>query len=198
MVYPFDFVILANKMGKGRNETAVLPAIPITWKEKAARWVEWPIMRRLMLWGIRAVVPRHRIGVALVAFNEADQVLMLRHVFHPITPWGVPGGWLGGHESPADGVLRELREETGLSAVLAPAIYTVYDPYPPHIGIMYLGYIQPGPFVLSAEIIEAAWFSPDELPGPMLPHLREAITRAAQLHQQLKHTSGNYQKETNP
>ncbi len=152
-------------------------------------------MRHLMLWGIRAVVPRHRIGVALVAFNEADQVLMLRHVFHPATPWGVPGGWLSGQESPAEGVLRELREETGLSAVLGPAIYTVYDPHPPHIGIMFLGHIQPGPFVLSAEIIEAAWFPADRLPGPMLPHLREAIIRAAHLHQQLKDHTRNLTHE---
>lgn len=143
-------------------------------------------MRQLMVWGIRAVVPRHRIGVALVAFNEAEQVFMMRHVFHPTAPWGVPGGWLGRGESPAEAALRELKEETGLTAVLGPATYTIYDENPPHIGIVFLGQLQPGPITLSAEIMEVAWFSLDDLPEKMLPHMRQAIHSTITYHRLLR------------
>ena len=78
----------------------------------------FPFVNYFMAWGIRLVVPKQRIGAGLVALDEEDRVLLLRHVFHPYTPWGIPGGWLNRHEAPADGVLRELKEETGLTAVL--------------------------------------------------------------------------------
>ena len=127
------------------------------------------------------VVPRHRVGVVLVGLDEANRVLMLRHVFHPYTPWGLPGGWLGRKESPAAGVLRELQEETGLTAVLDSVILTDRQPDPYHLDIAYLGRIQHGDIQLSDEIIEAGWYSLDSLPEPMLPFHRDAIMAMRQM-----------------
>ena len=131
-----------------------------------------------MRWGIRFFVPRHRIGVMLVALNDEEHILMLRHVFHPRTPWGLPGGWLDRHESPAAGVLRELKEETGLTAVLDSIIQVDAMTQPPHIGIAFLGRVNPGSLALSKEIIEAGWFAPDNLPAPLLPFTEKAIQKA--------------------
>ena len=153
-----------------------------TWKQRLAGLVRFRLAQRLMMWGIRVSVPRQRIGVAMVVFDEQGRVLMLRHVFHPYTPWGLPGGWLGRNEDPRDGVLRELKEETGLEATLEEPVDVAYSNAPPHVGVIYRGRIRPGRVTLSPEILEAGWFMPDSLPGPLRPSVQRAIRRAAQPH----------------
>jgi len=128
--------------------------------------------------GITLVVPRQRIGVGLVAINEEGDVLLLQHVFHPFTPWGLPGGWLKRNEHPKDGVLRELQEETGLYGVVDRPILVNYDSHPPHIGIAYRGKIISGEISLSPEIMAARWFADDELPSSLDPFVRQAIQAA--------------------
>lgn len=151
-------------------------------KEGIARLVRrWPLSY-LMGWAIRLVVPRQRIGVALVAFNAREEVFLLRHVYHPSSPWGLPGGWLGRNEAPSAGVIRELREETGLDVVLGPAIHVNHDPDPGSIVIGYLGWIQPGPVRLSHEILEARWFDLAHLPPSLHPFTHQAIAVALAQH----------------
>lgn len=135
----------------------------------------------MMQLGIRAIVPRQRVGVSVVVLNERQHVLLLRHVFHPYVPWGLPGGWLNRHEDPAVGALRELREEIGLTANLGPLLQATHDPHPPHLTIAYLARLQPGQMVLSPEILEAKWFSPDDLPQ-LFPFMTRAIETAVQYH----------------
>lgn len=142
-------------------------------------------MQRLMRLGIRVFVPRHRIGATLIAFNEQDEILMLRHVFHPHAPWGPPGGWMGRNESPETCLVREVREETGLDAIIGPVIHAEQDSHPHHVTIAYMGETRPGPITLSEEILEARWFAPDDLPEPLYNFVREAIRRAVH-HRQLE------------
>jgi ADP-ribose pyrophosphatase YjhB (NUDIX family) len=115
-----------------------------------------------------------------VGYNREGQILMLRHVFHPFAPWGLPGGWLEKGEAPADCAIRELHEETGLSAELGPIVYSSFESVPAHIGIAFLATINPGSLELSAEIIDAEWFEPKILPEPLLPFVRNAINAANQ------------------
>lgn len=135
--------------------------------------------------GIKIVVPRHQIGVGIVGFNNKNQILLLRHVFHPYAPWGIPGGWLDRNESPAACALRELREETGITtATLGPVIHVSREFPPSQIGIVYLAYIDQAPICLSSEIIEWGWFDPNEMPGPLLPFIQLAIEKAVQFIQE--------------
>lgn len=152
----------------------------LTLKNTIAKLVRIPLLHRLMLLGIRVFVPRQRMGIVMVVLDEQDRVLMLRHVFHPNFPWGLPGGWLGRNESPAEAVVREVKEETGLTAVLGPVVQVRREDHPPHIGMAYMGRVLPGEIKLSGEIIEAAWFAVDELPEPLLPFMRDAILKAVQ------------------
>jgi len=155
------------------------------WKNRVARMMLWPFMKGLMAVGIRLFVPRQPVGVGLVLLDDDGRVLLLRHVFHPRFPWALPGGWLKRREAPQEAALRELREETTLTAVLGPvlAIDDVRDPY--HVGIIFLGYPQPGPITLSGEILEADWFWPDDLPE-LLPFHQRAIETAVHHRQQLQ------------
>ena len=153
-------------------------------KEMAARLIRRPFLRRLMVLGLYVIVPRHRAGVAVVVLDRDGRVLMLRHVFHPLAPWELPGGWLGRSESPAEGALRELREETGLTAVLGPVVHTTNEGVPRHLGISYVAWANPGPFRLSGEILEAGWFTPDNLPQPMYGFVYDSIQAAVAVHRQ--------------
>jgi ADP-ribose pyrophosphatase YjhB (NUDIX family) len=156
-----------------------------SWKEGMARLVRRQPFRGMMVWGIRAAVPRQRVGVALVAFNTDEEVFLLKHVFHTAIPWGLPGGWLARDEAPAHGVARELREETGLTAVIGPAVCVAHEPTPAHIALAYLGWIAPGPLALNAEVLEARWFAADELPRPLPSFTLQAIDAARLLFRQL-------------
>jgi ADP-ribose pyrophosphatase YjhB (NUDIX family) len=141
------------------------------------------LLHHLMAWSVWLLVPRRRVGVALVVLNNAGQVLLLRHVFHPAAPWGLPGGWLNRRETPAQGALRELHEETGLVARLGPVIYVKGESQPDHIGIAYMGYVEGTAVMqLSSEIIEAVWFERTQLPTSLQPFVQTAIQTALHLH----------------
>ena len=141
-----------------------------------------PLLRNLMVWSMKLAVPRQRIGVSMIALDEAEQVFLLKHVFHPSIPWGPPGGWLGRNEAPASGVLRELYEETGLTAVIGPVVHMALEEEPTHIAIAYLAQIQPGDVTLSSEILEARWFPIHSVPQPQYRFTEQAIQSAVQLH----------------
>ena len=149
-------------------------------KMQLARIVRFSPFRHLLSLSVRIIVPRHRTGVLVVGYNDSGHILMLRHVFHPLTPWGLPGGWLEKGESPADCAKRELQEETGLSGKFGPIVYSSFESKPAHIGIAFMAQIDPGAVELSPEIIDAEWFGPASLPEPLLPFVRNAIDAANQ------------------
>lgn len=145
-----------------------------------ARIMRLPLARKLLAFAVKVVVTRHRAGVTLVCFNHNDQILLLRHVYHPESPWDLPGGWLERDESPADCVLRELREETGFTAELGPVLTLTREDRPSHLAITYLARLNgsSGEPELSSEILEAGWFAPDELPEKMRLSSRLAVQSA--------------------
>ena len=145
-------------------------------------WMMHLTQNRLVGWGmrqfIRLIVPRRRVGVGVVLLNELGEVLLLKHAFHGRYPWGLPGGWLDGDERPAIGAMRELREETGLSAELGPIIYFDLSVHPPDLNAYYLASRPDGTIQLSYEIIEARWFKRDQLPQPLMPALEKILAAA--------------------
>lgn len=157
------------------------------WKEGIARLVKRRPLAGVMALGVRLVIPRQRVGVALVTFNADEEVLLLRHTFHTVYSWGLPGGWLGRNEPPADGLRRELREETGLVASVGPPVHVAHGNMPGHIVMAYLGWVNSGPIRLNSEIIEARWFGVSQLPRPLWPFTEEAIATGLALSRMLAH-----------
>lgn len=94
--------------------------------------------------------------------------------------WGSPGGFCELGEHPAETVVREVREETGLAVAIDEYLGTwvdVYadDPHDPDAGVINVAYYtatltgsaQPSPD--PAEVSELDWFSVDAPPDELAP-----------------------------
>ena len=172
-----------------------LPELTPAAKERLSRVVRWPLMTRLMRLGIWVFAARQQVGVHAVAFDPQGRVLVLRHVFHPARPWGLPGGWLGTRERPEEAVVRELREETGLHGTVGPPLWIERSLRPSHLTIAYLMEVTPGPLTLSSEILEARWCTPDDLPASMYEFNRQAIDAGLRLRRLLADDRQQLEKE---
>ena len=141
------------------------------------------LYRRLPTWVIRAVLrtanPHFIVSAAGIFRNAQGEVLLLRHVFRDRYPWGLPGGFLKAGETPEQGVVRELREETGLDVTVG-AVAGVYPISPHHMEVIVMGTgsVQMPPS-LNFEIFEARFFAPDQLPHDMPPGHRSRILESS-------------------
>lgn len=133
-----------------------------------------PPLRYLAIWILH---PKVIIGVSGVILNRQNQVLLLRHRFHPEHPWGLPGGLLMRGESLAEGWKREVWEETRLevvpeSIVDQRAMWATQE-------FILAGRLSGGCLELDpVEILEADFFDAESLPKGIRRHHRAAIRRA--------------------
>ena len=75
-------------------------------------WRALPTQMRF--WTLRATQTRFTVTAAALIFNDAGQILLLKHHFRPGSGWGIPGGFIEFGEQPEQALRRELREEIGL------------------------------------------------------------------------------------
>jgi len=70
--------------------------------------------------------PEHpRVGVGGVVFDANGRVLLIRRGAQPMRGlWSIPGGLLDIGETLAEGVRREVLEETGLEVTVGPQVVT--------------------------------------------------------------------------
>ena len=131
-------------------------------------------MRRALLWLLNT---KFLVGVAAVAFDERGRVLVVHHTYRNVYPWGLPGGWLGRGETPAEGALRELEEETGFTGEIGALVW-VGAGRRPEIDLAYLVRITGGAFRRSDEIDDHRFVGPDEMPEGMLVYQLPVIAAA--------------------
>src|SRR5215208_3392955 len=65
-------------------------------------------------WSMRATNTRFTVTAGAIIFNDAGQILLLKHRFRAGSGWGLPGGFLEAGEQPLDALRRELREEIAM------------------------------------------------------------------------------------
>ena len=119
---------------------------------------------------IRRPVPA--VGTACF---RGDDVLLIRRGTKPLAgDWSIPGGRLEFGERTADGALRELHEETGITARLVglvdvvDAIFTSRQSGETHRHYVLFDYAaiwQAGDPVAGDDADHAEWISPDRLDG---------------------------------
>ncbi|HEX8289536.1 MAG TPA: NUDIX domain-containing protein [Pyrinomonadaceae bacterium] len=126
-------------------------------------WEKTPHFLRLRI--IHATQQKFTVSVAAIITNERGEVLLLKHVLRPFSSWGIPGGFIEAGEQPADGIRRELLEETGLELSFAEIIRvrTVKR----HIEILFRARATGKGEVKSREISDLGWYEIGKMPEGM-------------------------------
>jgi ADP-ribose pyrophosphatase YjhB (NUDIX family) len=125
------------------------------------------------------------VGCGAIVFNSSDEILMIKRANGR---WFYPGGFCDVGVSPAENVVREVREETGLT-VFPIRLMGVTDslklgsPARHLYSILFYcrlrgGEIRPHPL----ETLDAGFFSFDQIPEPLHSASRQWITLAREFH----------------
>jgi ADP-ribose pyrophosphatase YjhB (NUDIX family) len=112
--------------------------------------------------------------LAVGALVKRDgQVLLARRAIEPATGmWDIPGGFLQHGEHPEAGVVRELREESGIEIRPTALIGMYVDVYGDDdeddpdfvLNLYYEAVVVRGDPVAADDVAEFVWLSPQELP----------------------------------
>ena len=137
-------------------------------------------MRKLLLSLWKHVIPEqlkchisrllnHRFNVGLVGvfFDRDGKVLCFHHTYRPI-PWGVPTGGLNRAEQPSVGLLREIKEESGLDVEIIGVHKAQVDRS--RMDIVMVGRFMGGTFIHSPEVDNWGLFTLDALPQEIHHH----------------------------
>jgi 8-oxo-dGTP diphosphatase len=107
-------------------------------------------------------------ATAAVVLSADDHLLLVKRGMEPEKgEWCLPGGFVESDETPAQGVIRELQEETGLIGTveqLIDCVYEVNSLYGPVIIIGYQITSQSGILMAGDDAVAAQYFPLTDLP----------------------------------
>ncbi|MDA0632401.1 NUDIX domain-containing protein [Nonomuraea sp. MCN248] len=122
------------------------------------------------------------IGVTGVVRDEEGRVLLLRHrMWPPERQWGCPSGYVEKGETWEDTIVREVREETGLHVKVGRLLH-LKSGYQLRVEATYEALLTGGTLKIDpAEVLEAKWCSPYDLPDGLQESHRLLIQQIARL-----------------
>ena len=107
-------------------------------------------------------------ATCLVVINAHNQALLVKRDVSPKRgQWCLPGGFIELGESPVQGALRELAEETGLSGRNASLLGVRTTPSSQYHSVLMVGYLVhrfKGALIAGDDAADAQWFSKQNLP----------------------------------
>lgn len=119
------------------------------------------------------------LGVVGVIRNDEGEVLIFSHTYRK-APWGLPGGWLKGGETPLEGLEREVLEESGLRIKAERIALVGVTRDRPKFEFVVLASVVGGTFCPSGEVSAMMWRRPGDLP-PMPVIQRRILDQIAAL-----------------
>ena len=122
-----------------------------------------------------------RPGVSAVVFRDGRVLLVQRAKLPLRGVWSLPGGKIEAGETARGTALRELQEETGLSAALGDVadVVDVIDPVRHFVIIVFAARWLSGEPALNDEAMAAKWFTLGEAESlPTTDGLVDALTRS--------------------
>ncbi len=123
--------------------------------------------RILPMWihvlAMRVYRAKFRAAVAAMIFDEQGRILLFKHTYRKFE-WGIPAGGLEYNEQPADAIVREFFEETGMELQVERMLLAESSREDRNISLIYLCKIAGGTFKESHEISEMKYFEVDDLP----------------------------------
>lgn len=130
---------------------------------------------------MRFTQTKFTVTAGAVIFNDAGEVLLLKHRFRMGNGWGIPGGFLEPGEQPEEALRRELREEVGLEVERVELISTRSFKKPRQVEILFRCRANAEVKSQTIEVERAGWFSVESLPAGLSRDQRLLI-EGAQLH----------------
>lgn len=107
-------------------------------------------------------------ATAAVVLDHDEHLLLVKRGMEPGKgKWCLPGGFVELDESPSEGVLRELHEETGLRGEVIQLIEAVYEESPFYGPLIIIGYVvtpQGGRLQAGDDAAEVQYFPLADLP----------------------------------
>ena len=138
------------------------------------------IWRALPYWAQRLILwlsnTHFVVGTAALVRDGNGRILVARHTYRRYVPWGLPGGWVRRGESPAEALVRELREETALDVEITHPL-TVRLESPAHLTVVYEARLVGGTFRPSAEVSEVRFLERGAWPEGLRDDHRALIER---------------------
>ncbi len=129
----------------------------------AKLWKALHLPKNLQLMLMRVFQDQFLVGVTGVIFNDKHEVLLFKHSYRAVS-WGLPGGYIKAKEHPKEGLEREVKEETGL-VISADTRYNIRtDRETARLDIVYIGAFIGGTFTPSTEVVNAKFFTFENLP----------------------------------
>ncbi len=139
------------------------------WRRLRGKW-QWRL-----LWLTNS---KFMLSVAGVVLDAHGRVLLQRHRHWVPDVWGLPGGIVHRAERLETAFAREVCEETGLSVVDVQLIKVVSG-FNLRLEVFFQAEVaadgDPVLHLQTSEVLEARFFSFDELPANLLPEQREII-----------------------
>ena len=116
------------------------------------------------------------LGSRAIVLNSKNQMLLVKHTYQP--HWYMPGGGVKKQESAKAALLRELREEVGVTVIGQPELFGIY--YHTYLGvsdypIIYIVKNFSIEHANSPEIEEMGWFDYEKLPEMTSPGTKRRL-----------------------
>jgi 8-oxo-dGTP diphosphatase len=111
----------------------------------------------------------HSAVTASALPEDGGRVLLARRALDPFRgAWDVVGGFVAEGEHPVDGLLREVREETGLDFEVGELLGIWMGDYAGRatLNLFWRGRFSSGEPRAADDVDELRWFAPAELPPP--------------------------------
>jgi 8-oxo-dGTP diphosphatase len=128
---------------------------------------------------MRLTQTRFTVTAGALIFNDAGEVLLLKHRFRAGSGWGIPGGFLEAGEHPEQAMRRELREEVGLEIEQVEIFTARTFRNPQQVEILFRGRANAEVKPQAMEVETADWFSIRSLPDGLPKDQRVLIERAS-------------------
>jgi ADP-ribose pyrophosphatase YjhB (NUDIX family) len=103
-----------------------------------------------------------KVGAEAAIFDDQDRILLIQRSDDHC--WGLVSGYVDAGESPAETIVREVREEVGLEAKVEALVgafgrraSAVNGPHGT-VGVLYLCTVAPGEPVISHEVLDARYW----------------------------------------